>query len=158
MSEIYNGSFVLGNTSATTLSAGPGIKIDDSQPGVIKVSNDETVLWSGTYTTGAAIQTNESMENFEWIRFELESNDNYYRPQVFAPSTISAQHEIAFMDTNQNSTDCWYKHVKYSIKPSSVSAMDWRQWKCSNNTLSNSQVMQFTLHKIVGINRISGGN
>ena len=73
--SIYNGTFVLGDVSATTLSAGPGIKIDDSTPGVIKVSNDETVLWSGTiksdgngYPASAAL--NESIENFNYVRVE----------------------------------------------------------------------------------------
>lgn len=151
--SISQGTYTIGQTSATNFVAGPGIKIDEPSAGTVRIGNDETVLWSGTYTTGAAIQTNESMENFEWIRFELESNDHYYRPHTFASSTISAQHEIAFLDTNQNGTDCWYKHVRYSIQPSSVSAIDWRQWKCANNTFTNSQVMQFTLHKVIGINR-----
>ena len=48
MANIFDGTFVLGNVSATTLSAGEGIKITTDEPGVIKVSNDETVLWSGT--------------------------------------------------------------------------------------------------------------
>ena len=67
MSEIYNGTFLLGNTSATTLSAGPGIKIDTSVPGTIKISNDETVLFSGNLSQGNkdTILLSEPITNFE---------------------------------------------------------------------------------------------
>ena len=73
MSEnnIYNGTFVLGDTSATTLSAGPGIKIDDSVPGVIKVSNDETVLWSGNAVNNDVLNLSENWNNFEYIGLEV---------------------------------------------------------------------------------------
>ena len=68
MASIYDGTFVLGDVSATTLSAGNGIKITTDEPGVIKVSNDETVLWSGngTQTTGA-LNLSESITGFERI-------------------------------------------------------------------------------------------
>ena len=87
MSEIYNGSFVLGNTSATTLSAGPGIKIDDSTPGVIKVSNDETVLWSGSLTaSGDTINLTEKLNNFEHFIVEWKSYARYYRQDCISNS------------------------------------------------------------------------
>ena len=78
MSEIYNGTFLLGNTSATTLSAGPGIKIDStSVPGTIKISNDETVLYSGAYTS--AFSVSEPITNFNNIRLVCHNNrDNEY--------------------------------------------------------------------------------
>ena len=76
MSQIYNGSFTLGNTSACTISAGPGIKIDDSSvPGVIKVSTDETVLWENTAWLGKDVNPgtnsaalNESIFNFDYVK------------------------------------------------------------------------------------------
>ena len=40
MSNIYDGTFILGNTSATTLSAQPGIKLDTSVPGVIGIGTE----------------------------------------------------------------------------------------------------------------------
>ena len=68
MSSIWDNTYTLGNTSATTLSAGPGIKIDDSTPGVIKVSNDETVLYSGDVSSKEpqdSISLTEEATNFE---------------------------------------------------------------------------------------------
>lgn len=68
MSQIYNGSFVLGNTSATTLSAGPGIKLDTSVPGVIGISNDETVLFDGDISYNTTGLLSEPLTNFERVR------------------------------------------------------------------------------------------
>ena len=71
MANIYDGSFVLGNTSATQISAGPGIKLDTSVPGTIKISNDETILFEYTGTgknTATAFDISEQLTNFETIR------------------------------------------------------------------------------------------
>ena len=81
MSEIYNGSFVLGDTSATVISAGPGIKIDDSQPGVIKVSNDETVLWenNGSFSAkGLSAAFSEPASGFERLMFVCGTDVHNY--------------------------------------------------------------------------------
>lgn len=75
MSQIYNGSFVLGNTSATTLSAGPGIKLDTSVPGVIGIGTDETVLFSTQTSAGAtSAQLSESPLNFERTKFYMHDD------------------------------------------------------------------------------------
>ena len=89
MSEIYNGTFVLGNTSATTLSAGPGIKIDDSQPGVIKVSNDETVLWSGSANAASfPITLSEPASAFNEIKFTWTPR---YQGDYGCPTVVEIQ-------------------------------------------------------------------
>ena len=81
MSSIWDNTYTLGNSSATVISAGPGIKIDDSTPGVIKVSNDETVLWSGndfSITNGsrlsATVNLSEDITNFEEIKIISSGN------------------------------------------------------------------------------------
>ena len=79
MANIFDGSFVLGNVSATTLSAGEGIKITTDEPGVIKVSNDETVLWEGTSSQSAnpTFILNEPATNFRYVDFyALPHNTN----------------------------------------------------------------------------------
>ena len=72
MSEIYNGTFVLGNTSATQIVAGEGIKIDTTEPGVIKVSNDETVLYSGEEPTSAVLLS-ETWKNFDRLKVYVQN-------------------------------------------------------------------------------------
>ena len=72
MSEqnIWNNTYVLGDSSGTVISAGPGIKITTDEPGVIKVSNDETVLWSGSLVNSNTASLSESITNFERVAFE----------------------------------------------------------------------------------------
>ena len=45
--SIANGTFVLGQTSATNFIAGPGVRIDEPSAGTLRIGTDETVLWSG---------------------------------------------------------------------------------------------------------------
>ena len=72
MSQIYNGSFVLGDTSATTLSAGEAIKLDTSIPGVIGISVDRTVLFEDTNGTGVdSGDISEAYTNFEILLLEV---------------------------------------------------------------------------------------
>jgi hypothetical protein len=77
MNTIYDGTYVLGNTSATTYQAGPGISITQPSEGVVRISNDETVLYSGAYTT--AFSVSEPITNFNNIRLVCHNNrDNEY--------------------------------------------------------------------------------
>ena len=161
MSEnnIYNGTFVLGDTSATTLSAGPGIKIDDSVPGVIKVSNDETVLWSGswkpgngTVVTNSAIQVSESVENFEYIRIVTEGilsqtvtlTPNQCQCLICYPEADTRTSILGLKISKDDST-----HIRFRCGYSDNFIMAYR---------SGSDWGYFTLKKIIGVNRISGGN
>lgn len=69
MANIYDNTFTLGNTSATTLSAQPGIKITTDQPGVIGIGTDETVLWSADYNTATTgISFSEPLSSFERVK------------------------------------------------------------------------------------------
>ena len=76
MANIFDGTFVLGDVSATTLSAGEGIKITTDEPGVIKVSNDETVLFSGNMSTKTCTLS-ESPLNFERVKFYLADDSGH---------------------------------------------------------------------------------
>ena len=158
MSEIYNGTFVLGNTSATTISAGPGIRIDDSQPGVIKVSNDETVLWSGTTTaSGDVMNLSEPFSNFERVRVKSNAWERIFYNEI---------------DNTQNRLDfgnMWClsdgTHVQYVGHSYSANAdKDKLVWVASNtaylpNVGSKSWSTAYQLLEIRGINRKqNGGN
>jgi len=70
MNTIYDGTFVLGSTSATTFSAGPGITISQPSEGTIAIRNDETVLWSGNADAASfPLTLSESLSNFERVMF-----------------------------------------------------------------------------------------
>jgi hypothetical protein len=62
---IWNGSYTLGNSQETQITAGTGIKVTTPAAGQIQISNDETVLWSGTKSFD--ITLSESIYNFKYI-------------------------------------------------------------------------------------------
>lgn len=88
MNTIYDGTYTIGQTSATNFVAGNGIKIDEPSAGTVRIGNDETVLYSGTRTSAA--QLSENPTNFKRIRVE----DFYHNLYEFAPSIGDAHQEI----------------------------------------------------------------
>ena len=149
MSEIYNGSFVLGDTSATTLSAGPGIKIDDSVPGVIKVSNDETVLWEGTLTTSSdKITLSEAKTNFDRIGIYFKCYERTYFVQITGDSAF--QIGVVFTFTDGYLQACgtrWNTSDQIEFTWVSTITTYWGQ------SLNNGWSSNIVPIKIVGINR-----
>ena len=78
--SISNGTYVIGQTSATNFIGGQGIKIDSPSAGTVRIGNDETVLWetaggvtpgNGSALTDYTISLSESISNFEKIRIEM---------------------------------------------------------------------------------------
>ena len=67
--SIANGSFVLGQTSATNFIAGPGIKIDEPSAGTVRIGNDETVLYEGTGQFG--LNLSDSIYNYDKIAVSI---------------------------------------------------------------------------------------
>ena len=63
--SISQGTFAIGQTSATNFVAGHGIKIDEPSAGTVRIGNDETVLWEGS--ANKAITT-EDPNNFAQLR------------------------------------------------------------------------------------------
>ena len=160
MANIFDGTFVLGDVSATTLSAGEGIKITTDEPGVIKVSNDETVLWSGNaISANDTINLNESFDNFERIRYEISEDNQYITDHMFEcyavgasypkymyPYCIKSNNNGAFISVNF--TIRYDNNVSGTIVASKIRSDSW--------TSTNNTSVRIT--KIVGVNRISGGN
>lgn len=73
INSIAQGTYTLGQTSATTYQAGPGISITQPSEGVVRISNDETVLWENT-TSGVyngTITLNEPWSGFNKIGIEV---------------------------------------------------------------------------------------
>jgi hypothetical protein len=172
MSQIYNGTFVLGDTSATTLSAGEGIKLDISVPGVIGISNDETVLWSGN-GVGVSTKTqdfilNESYKNFEQLQIWWGN-----QPGGGLRGTVITNYPVD--DTTNawqgiNACSDYPNHISYkmcflsAVSDTEFTAYSYRQAAVNTNTTANfvwgtpKQYYECYPLKIIGINRISGGN
>ena len=166
MSEIYNGSFVLGNTSATTISAGPGIKIDDSTPGVIKVSNDETVLYSGGYNTSiTSCQLSESVTNFQYIKVDWQRGpDESYSTTLETSIYPSTTNQFNHIGKQNQSTNYYYEYHGFWDVSNGTAVNYSRTFLVNypkaggNITTYQNDYNEIIPVKIIGINRISGGN
>ena len=153
MSEIYNGSFVLGDTSATTLSAGPGIKITTDEPGVIKVSNDETVLWSGTneFITPSITgkELSEAPSNFEKLEIWAVWNpwEGNTPVATYYPGNVTAGSYLVF-DQAQFMRAGYGKWTITNNVIKMVSAAQTTTWPTFQNASTYGGIV-----KVVGINR-----
>ena len=166
--SIYNGTFVLGDVSATTLSAGNGIKITTDEPGVIKVSNDETVLWSGNYTPGngtapsdVSVQLTESIMNFERIQISIMGKVG--RVIEILPSevttTVDAFNKSIYLTGIDSVNNTTIVGLLISTVENNSTKLRFRAGYSSNWAdayRSGKDWGYFTLIKISGINRISG--
>lgn len=169
MSQIYNGSFVLGNTSATTLSAGEGIKIDTSVPGTIGISTDETVLWTGTETLNdnSVIHCSERLDNFSRIDLCAAGYGTQRNAQVvsFIPqiseSSSGTDNSFSVIFTNYPggaSLGMRFNVFLFSNDGGTdISLSKSHQFSIVGTTVSTG-TPNTTLYRVVGINRISGGN
>ena len=162
MSEIYNGTFVLGNTSATTLSAGPGIKIDDSTPGVIKVSNDETVLYSITGTTVTALSANLSspLTGFERVKINFVASEQVNRGWWFEYNTDVREYNANPIRTDDGGiVQAWGSYIpsnNYSTLTFNYGRYMVLQKSSTAQSFGN---INFYITKVIGINRKqNGGN
>jgi hypothetical protein len=161
--SIANGSFVLGNTSATTFEAGNGISITQPSEGTVRISNDETVLWSGnTFSIGdgshlsATVQLSEPISAFEEIK--IISSGNLDSETIILDTSKRGGNGAFTWIVPEGSNSNWIglrgvftdqTHLKvyggYSTTLASVfTGNGW--WSYKN------------IYKVVGINRISGSN
>ena len=164
MASIYDGTFVLGDTSATTLSAGEGIKIDTSVPGVIGISNDETVLYSaapknyGGGSSGESITLNESISSFERLRFYI--------------NVMKGQNSLVYYESyevdNYLGTACNFQYGPYPENNVTANWFILRAWATNNICNISAAYNAYTatqepywgnkwfpgsVYKIVGVNR-----
>ena len=151
--SISNGSFVLGQTSATNFVAGPGIKIDQPSEGVVRIGNDETVLFSGTlksdgngYPVSAALT--ESIENFNYIRVEGYCHNGTQFPWTTKLYTNgNAIYGIGLGQWRDVTKEL--DMSRFKLEGSIVSAMEGT-WIIPSNAWGNT--VSF-ITKVIGINR-----
>lgn len=164
--SISQGTYTIGNTNELTFSAGPGIKIDQPSEGVVRIGNDETVLWSGTGNI-SSFTLSEKLSNFEKFRFVMAG---YNTPQLglceyYSPadgSNISYCYEHYIANSDGNPLQVWAG--RFSTTDSlTYNIIDWK-WMCMPGTASawsntwNNNDRKPMIRKVIGINRISGSN
>ena len=70
---IWNGSYTLGDSQETQITAGTGIKVTTPAAGQIQIAADETVLWQNTTNglTSGSLVLSEPWNGFERIRLHV---------------------------------------------------------------------------------------
>lgn len=159
MSSIWEGTFVLGDTSATQLSAGPGIALDTSVAGTIGIKTDETVLFDcGSTEVGASSFTysepTSAFERVKWLVqpdggvlsnfaawWETPGNTINVRPIVGAGGS-NAWFDIIFIQNNIDSGSVTgVKRLNFGSITSTSTAI--------NATITGTNLV----YKVIGINR-----
>lgn len=155
--SISQGTYTIGQTSATNFIAGTGVRIDEPSAGTVRIGDDETVLWSGSWTPGngtvvtnSAIEVSESVSNFEYIRVVTEGilcqtitmTPNQCQALICYPESDNRNSILGLKISKDDDT-----HIRFRCGYSTDFIQAYR---------SGSDWGYFTLKKIIGINRISG--
>ena len=163
--SISQGTFTIGQTSATNFQAGPGISITQPSEGVVRIANDETVLWSGngTQTTGS-LNLSESTTGFERIGISFFGDTS---PQIgyqeFPIYSTGDSFPIITCDPHmEGSTFTMYIKFGLITQSNNGSTLNLVSGGYNNiygSTKGSQAACNWTKpFKIVGINRISGSN
>lgn len=153
--SISQGTYTIGQTSATNFIAGPGIKIDEPSAGTVRIGNDETVLYSGD---GSNLTLSEDAYNFERLRFKVDPGQGMKFIETTPVGDLTfgtfngiGNAYIKFFKLTYDSTT--YKYTVARTKAIGVTF--------DNNTTTWAASIDgdtSAIKEIVGINRISGSN
>ena len=127
---------------------------------------NETVLWTGNNVkpSSTAIVVSENLTNFNSVKFYWTSGNGMSEP-VDEVQVDSSSNAIHFVHCTGGS-NMWIQTLSLGISGTSIT-LDWAKnlnfGSVSSTTWSNPSITvtvgdSFQLTKIVGINRISGGN
>ena len=162
INSIANGSFVLGQTSATNFIAGNGIKIDEPSAGTVRIGNDETVLWEdwtqNNQTAGTIYNLSESYKNFERIGLTYDNMEFTGRIGYTEYPTVSS---VAFRTPMTNFNDGLSINIPFAFFAPSGDNIMLKSRGLLYNSWTDPQYTSgdwrgYRLHKVVGIHRISG--
>ena len=150
--SIANGSFVLGQTSATNFVAGPGIKIDEPSAGTVRIGNDETVLFDAVSAHGVTgnVTLSETRDNFDHVRIIYRQNDGHNECKevynIDPTDNLTLNSFTLFQNFTIN------KISKYTISGNQITLIDGGEY----NTQGWSTNKCIYILQVIGIGRISG--
>ena len=158
INSIANGTFTIGQTSATNFQAGPGISITQPSEGTVRISNDETVLFENAAGTSANISLSEPLSGFTTCKIyafpnELTVTASFVEEWPADTSRFGMAHWV-YHGGNAN-----YPYViyctRYDLNGNAFSFdranHTWFDTNFTKAGASNSSPLMIT--KIVGINR-----
>lgn len=161
INSIANGTFVLGQTSATNFVAGPGITIDSPSAGTVRIGTDETVLWNTDrywWSDTTPLTASENLSNFETIKVIAADDWELPQQEFYFPGN-NVGFDISLI--GKEGENLVIKSSKFGVNGNQISLLS--QTKCgisSGKTIASTNwttsFIQFK--KIIGVNRISGSN
>lgn len=165
MNTIYDGTYVIGQTSATNFQAGPGISITQPSEGTVRIGTDETVLYSGINAKTANLT--ESWRNFDRLKVYVQngSQDNGVTIVEIKPlerDGYTPYYNIiaGFSYATGNNGMIWQNIIGSAADTSltNISAFGFQNnWNAGSvSTRSNRDNDLACIIKVVGINRIGG--
>ena len=166
--SISQGTYTIGQTSATNFVAGAGIKIDEPSAGTVRIGNDETVLYSGNAELNSTINLSESVINFDRIRlYWIGENKSTSKIDLVNEVSIQGDYKRLCIDSliQRYDNGKWnYGGFELSASDSSVSSYKMiHNYRYNLTTagiidIDNDKSNFAYIHKVIGINRISGSN
>jgi len=159
--------------SALPISAGPGIKVN-LVDNTLVFSNDETVLYSGYENVGndgaATYNLTELPTNFNKIKIywclrndtQFEQGNKGVGSVEYDTNLYSADYTYiaGFMEGASDNTV--FEPYRYDANIAHIRTTAWTQngqlTRLVNNQVLENNAQWFHIYKIIGINRIAGGN
>jgi len=168
MNTIYDGSFVLGQTSATNFVGGTGITVDSPSEGTVRISNDETVLYSGEEPT-SSVSLSETWKNFDRLKIYVQnkSMDNGLNMVEVRPLERDGYtpyyNIIAGFSYGLGTNGMIWQNIIGSANDTGLrncSAFGFQNsWTATSPTVRKNNANDLNcILKVIGINRISGSN
>lgn len=159
MTAINSNRAIRGPVTAVPVVAGKGVRlVADTDNNRWVVEADETVLWEGTYASdNAGITFSESYKNFEFIRVEYTNNDGMNESKLIKTDQTATMINLPSFYVGSAQTHVALKDAQYSIGNTSLVYLRGVDMNIGASTTVTA-VCHITVNKIVGINRIAGGN
>ena len=167
---IWNGSYTLGDSQETEITAGTGIVVSTPAAGQIQIADDETVLWLNTdqYPAVSSITLSDNWNNFKYLRVETTEQfgngplTNLFetQSQSFSGSRVK-RFPVGHYACDITNSTLYIRLLMLSFANNEykTATVDVVRVSIGNNTSSFTNATGDTrLVRIVGINRIAGGN
>lgn len=163
MNTIYDGTFVLGNTNELTFSAGQGIKIDSPSEGTVRIANDETVLFTTNDRNNTSAALSEPASNFERVKINFGvGNDSNIQIRSCYNEFNGTARNYCLLGQRTDAGGVILGAGKLNVSEDFLSLTpDYGKYFIlfkDNTSTTGIGNINFSVFKVIGINRISGSN
>lgn len=143
--------------SALPISAGPGVKVE-LVDNTLVFSNDETVLYSSTGGIITAFNLNEAASAFNTIKVYWKWNDSVDQASIV--SEIVPDSTAFNLSTMSNYNSKYYTLGKFEFNSDYTDFTYVSGWQAANDVPGTATPIEkfISIRKVIGINRVSGGN